>query len=142
MAAHIVSATRLLPAVAEETHAIIVGVCNAVMIVDIAEFGIGPHLSSPHADRSVRVAADDPGTDVKVVDMLFDIEVTAQPGEVVPIAHLPMHVGPFRLARFVPDAASIIVGHQRVNRADCTIVQPLDRFAEAGIIAKAESRDD
>ena len=46
----------------------------------------------------------DPGADIEIVDVLLDVEVARQPGEVVPVAHLPFHVGPVGLAWLNPDA--------------------------------------
>ena len=71
-----------------------------------------------------------PGADVEEVDVLLDVEVAGEPGEVVPVAHLPVHVGPVGLALLDPDAAAVVVGLQRVDLADRAVVDPLDDLLE------------
>ena len=52
----------------------------------------------PMPTRLDRVRVHRPVDDVDVVDVLLDDVVAAEPGEVVPVAHLPLDVGPLRLA--------------------------------------------
>ncbi len=74
--------------------------------------------------------------------MLLDVEVATEPLEVVPVAHLPGHVGPVRLTRLDPDRSAVIVRQQRVDLADRSIVKPSNRFAVAGVVSQAKSRND
>ena len=87
--AHVVLAAGLLPAVADQPGPVGVLVDHREMIVDVAVLGAGEHLPAAHADRLDRVLLlHDPGADVEEVDVLLDVEVAGEPGEVVPVAHL------------------------------------------------------
>ena len=141
--AHVVLAARLLPAVAEEPGAVGVLVDDGEVVVDVAVLRAGAHLPAAHADGLDRVLLlHDPGADVEEVDVLLDVEVARQPGEVVPVAHLVSHVGPARLPRLVPAAAAVVVGQQRDDLADRAVVDAPDRLAEAVVVAQAQARDD
>ena len=74
--------------------------------------------------------------------MLFDVEVAGEPCEVVPVAHLVVHVGLVGLARLGPAAGAVIVGEQRHDLADLAGVNAANRFAEAEVVAEAEARHD
>ena len=88
----------LLPAVAEEPGAVGVLVDDREVVVDVAVLRPGADLPAAHADGLDRVRVlHDPGADVEEVDVLLDVEVAGEPGEVVPVAHLLGHVGPVRL---------------------------------------------
>ena len=52
--------------------------------------GAGADLPAAHADRAHRVPVDRPVDDVDVVDVLLDDVVARQPGEVQPVADLPL----------------------------------------------------
>ena len=60
----------------------------------------------------------DPGADVEEVDVLLDVEVAGEPGEVVPVPHLVSHLGPVGLPRLGPAAAAVVVGQERDDLAD------------------------
>ena len=74
--------------------------------------------------------------------MLLDVEVAGEPGEVVPVAHLVIHLRPSRLLRLGPAAAAVIIGQQGGDLTDLAIVEPGDRFAKSSVVAQAETRDD
>src|SRR5262249_7961669 len=125
LGAHVALAPLLLPAVAVELRAVGVLVDHREMVVDVAVLRPGAALPSAYADRLDGVAVlHDPGTDVEVMDVLLDVEIARQPGEVVPVPHLPGHVAPALLARLDPDPAAVVVGVDREDVADRAVVQP------------------
>ena len=113
------------------------------VIVDLAVLGTGQHLPAAHADGPDGVLVlHHPGAGVEHVDVLLDVEVAGEPGEVVPVAHLVRHVGPVGLPGLVPSAAAVVVGEQRDNVADRPVVDPADGFAEGVAVAETEAGDD
>src|SRR5262249_48864228 len=100
-------------------------------------------LAAAYADALRRIlVAHGPGADVEVVDVLLDVEVAGQPGEVVPVAHLPFHVGPVLLAREHPDTAAQIVGLKATDVADGAVVDAANHLAVVRRIAQAQAGDD
>ena len=91
-----------LAAHAQHTGAVLVLELDAEVIEDLAEVGVDAHLAATHADGLHRVPLQGPVGDVDVVDVLFDDVVARQPGEVQPVARLPLHVGPAGLPLAVP----------------------------------------
>ena len=143
LGAHVVLAARLLPAIADELRPVGVFVDDGEMVVDVAVLRLGEHLPAAHADGLDRVLVlHHPGADVEEVDVLLDVEVAREPGEVVPVAHLVVHVGPVGLARLGPAAAAVVVGEQRDDLADRPVVDAPDGLAEAVVVAQAEAGDD
>ena len=141
--AHVVLAARLLPAVADELRAVGVLVDHGEMVVDLAVLRAGEHLPAAHADGLDGILLlHHPGADVEEVDVLLDVEVARQPGEVVPVAHLVEHVGPVGLPRLGPAAAAVVVGEERQDLADRPVVDAPDGLAEAVVVAEAEAGDD
>src|SRR5207302_7569074 len=68
------------------------------------------HLPAPHADSPDRVLVlHHPGAEVEEVDVLLDVEVAGEPGEVVPVPHLVGHLGPVGLPGLVPSATAVVV---------------------------------
>src|SRR5262245_40783410 len=97
------------------------------MVVAVGELWPSARYPAGEGVAARRVAvAQDPGADVEEVHVLLDVEVAAQPGEVVPVAHLPGHVGPTLLAAADPDAAAIVVGLQRDGVADFAVADAAD----------------
>jgi len=95
-------------------HVVGVRVIDGEVVEDVAELRPRPHLPPAQADRLDRVLVlHRPGDLVQVVDVLLDVEVARQPGEVVPVAHLPFHVGPPIAPGDDPDRAAQVVGLQR-----------------------------
>src|SRR5215831_1422609 len=104
------------------------------MIVDMAILGPRANLPAAEADGLHRIFALEPRADIEVMHVLFDVEIARQPGEVVPIPHLPRHVAPVRLSRLDPDTAAVIVSLQRPNFADLAIVDALDRLLKTVVV--------
>ena len=87
------------------------------VVVDVAVLRAGEHLRPPMPMASYRILVlHHPGAHVEEVDVLLDVEVAREPGEVVPVAHLVGHVGPVGLARLGPAAAAVVVGLERDRR--------------------------
>ena len=71
--------------------------------------GLGARLPAAHADGLDRVRADRPVDHVEVVDVLLDDVVAGEPGEVVPVAELLLHVGSSSLlARLRSSSAALV----------------------------------
>ena len=81
---------RDLAAHAGDARAARVLVVDGEVIVDVAELRVGPPLPPAHADRLHRMRAQHPVGDVDVVDVLLDDVVAREPGEVQPVADLPL----------------------------------------------------
>src|SRR5262249_35666034 len=110
MGADVVLAAALLPAIAEELYTVGVLIHHGKMIVYMAVLRGGAHLTTAQADGADRVfVLHHPGANIQEVDVLLDVEIAAEPGEVVPVAHLPDHVGPAGLARLDPDRPAIVI---------------------------------
>jgi hypothetical protein len=63
------------------------------------------------------------------VDVLLDIVIAGEPGEVVPVADLPLGVGPLGLAVDDPDLAAVPVALGVDDIADGAVVDAADGFA-------------
>src|SRR5207244_1754429 len=125
----LVLAAHLLAGVAEDFRAVGVFIDDGEVVVDVAELGTGADLPAAHAVAAHRIlVAQGPGADVEVVDVLLDVEIARQPGEVIPVAHLPFHVGPVFLPRKHPDAATQVVRLQGTDVPDGAVVQPAHYF--------------
>src|SRR6185437_3762661 len=110
LGAQVALAARLLARVANEPNAILELIDDREVIVNVAVVRAGKHGAAAHADRPHRVfVLHGPGADVEEMDVLFDVEVAGEPGEVVPVPHLIIHVGLVELARFGPAASAVIV---------------------------------
>src|SRR5262249_10542480 len=132
MGAHVVGAAGLLAAVADQPRAVRVLICYGQMVEDLAEFRPGEHLTPAHADGLYRIFFfHDPRAGIQEMDMLLDIEVAREPGEVVPVAHLVEHLGPAGLFGLVPAPAAIVVGQQGHDFAHGTVVEASHGLAEA-----------
>ena len=143
MDAQVVGAADLLPAVAEQLRPVGVLVGHRKVVEDVAVLRPGALLPAAQADGLDRVLVlHHPGTHVEEVDVLFDVEVAAQQGEVVPVAHLPDHVGPTGLARLDPDAAAVVVRLQAEDVADRAAVDAPHHLAEAVVVPQAQAGDD
>ena len=72
--------------------------------------------------------------------MLLDDVIAAEPGEVVPVADLPLHVAPGRLAVDDPDLAAVPVCLGVEDVADRPVLDPLDRLDGSSSDAAAGCR--
>src|SRR5690349_18686397 len=113
------------------------------MVKDIPIFRPRANLPPADADGAYRIlVSQQPRADVEVVDVLLDVEVARQPCEVVPVAHLPVHVGPVGLTGMEPNSAAIVVGLQGVNLAQFAGMNPADEFPKADRVPQAKSGHD
>ena len=110
-----------LPAHARHARAVGVLVVNREVIVDVAEPRLlDSRLPSAHADRAHRMALEHPVGDVEVVDVLLDDVIAGEPGEVQPVANLPLAVAPARFLDVAPEGALVpehLAAHDLANRA-------------------------
>ena len=93
---------------------------------------------SPHG----RLVVHDPGRLVQAVDVLLDVEIAGEPGEVVPVAELVLHVAPLGLAGGVKQRRGEVVGLQSQDVADGPVVDSLHDLALGQVVAPAEPGDD
>ena len=113
------------------------------VVIDLAVLRTGQHLPAPHADGPDGVLVlHHPGAGVEHVDVLLDVEVAGEPGEVVPVPHLVSHLGPVGLPGLVPAAATVVVGEQGNDLADRPVVDAAYGLAEGVAVAETEARDD
>src|SRR5205085_4523434 len=94
----------LVAALAEHHGAVGVGELDEMVVVVLAVLLARANLAAALALRLGRVGALDPVGDVQVVNVLLGDVVAAEPVEVVPVAHLVLHLGLLGLARADPDA--------------------------------------
>ena len=86
-----------LAALALDALAVRVLELDGEVVVALAELGAPVDLLAAHAVSPDRVCAEGPVGHVQVMHVLLDDMVAAEPGVVVPVAHLVLHVGPLGL---------------------------------------------
>ena len=135
MLPHDVLAAVDLAALAEHGHAVRILVLDGEVVVDVAVAVAAAHLPAAEAGHGADgMRAEDPVHDVQVVDVLLDDVVAGEPGEVVPVAELPLHVAPARLAVDDPDLPAVPVALGVEDLADRAVVDALDRLAVARVV--------
>src|SRR5262249_44058575 len=99
----------LLAEVVEALDAVGPLVDDGVVVEDVAVLRLGAHLAAAGAaGPQRRHVLHGPGHLVDAVHRLLDDVVAGQPGEVQPVAHLPLPGAPVRLARLVPQAVGVL----------------------------------
>jgi hypothetical protein len=98
------------------------------VIEDVAPFRTGADLSSAHPVREHRMRAHRPVDDVDVVHVLFDDVIAGEPGEVEPVAQLPLDVAPLGLTILLPEKSLVPCTSRRDDLADRPVLDPLERF--------------
>ena len=108
-----------------------------------------PHLGSTRTWRPLtapslgrRPVAQRPDALVDAVDLLLHVVIAAEPGEVVPVTHLELHLRPLRLPRTLPQEAQVTRRLHGHDVPDGPVVNPLDRFADHRVVAPTEPRHD
>ena len=109
-------------------------VVDREVIVALAAFGFVDHLAAAHAHGSNGMGADGPAGDVKVVHVLLDDVVAAEPDEMVPVAKLVLGVAPVRLPLVGPDRPLVPVDAARGDVSDGPLVNPLHARDVAGFM--------
>ena len=128
---------------AEHRDAVRVFVLDGEVVEDVAVALAAAGLPAAEAgDGFHRVRADDPIHDVEIVDVLLDDVVAGEPGEVVPVSELPLHVAPAGLAIDDPDLAAVPVALGVDDVADGAVVQAADGFAIVGRMAALRAGGD
>jgi hypothetical protein len=112
------------------------------MIEDIAELGGHADLPPAHAHDVLRHGPDRPVHDVDVVDVLLHDVITRQPGEVEPVAALPLHVGHVGLALPDPQVALVPVALRCHDLANLPVVDALDELQVERLVAPLRAGDD
>src|ERR1041385_8061152 len=80
-------------ALAEAARAIGVFELDGVVVEDFAVIRAFAHFAAAHAMRADGIALLDPVDDIEVVNVLLADMVAAKPDEVIPVAHLVLHLG-------------------------------------------------
>ena len=132
---NVVLAAGNLPAITRHVDAVRVLVVDREVVVDVAVDRIGAHLAAAQADRARGMSAERPIDRVQVVHVLLDDVIATQPGEVIPVAQLPLHVAPTRLLRVHPDGTLVPVAAGGGNFADGPVVDALHGLEVAGLMA-------
>src|SRR5262249_19808477 len=139
----VVGAVGLLAAHAKALDAVGKFVGDRHVVVNVAELTARADLAAARAVTAFRVlVAHHPAHLVQAVDVLLDVEVAGQPGEIQPIPQLPLHVAPALLARPVPQRAGVVGTLQSNNVADGVVVDPPDDLPHAGVVTPAQPRND
>jgi len=110
------------------------------MIKDFAVVGSAGLLRAAHAVSfdGMRILLD-PVHDVEIVDVLLDDMIAADPGEVIPILHLVLHLAHARLARMFPWTLAVPIATHGCDVADRAVMQPLEGFDITGMMAALQA---
>src|SRR5690606_41862228 len=71
---------------------------------------------------------------INIMNVLFDNVIAAQPVKIIPISHLILHLGLFRLAGADPNAAAVPIHLTRDDIAYRPIPYPFDGLAVVGLV--------
>ncbi len=104
---------RLLAALAIQFCAVLVGELDEVIVVDLADAAVVAAVAASHAVGLDGMIALGPVAHVDIVDVLLDDVIAAKPDEMIPVAHLVLHLGLARLARANPDGSAVPVAAQQ-----------------------------
>src|SRR5688572_6162064 len=92
MLGHAAPATSDVTALAEQFRAVLIIEFNRVMVEDFAVLLAGADLPPAHAMAANGVAVFHPIDDIQVMDVLLANMIAAEPDEIVPVAHLVLHL--------------------------------------------------
>ena len=113
------------------------------VVVDVTVFLGGAYLPPAEPrDGPDRMRADHPVHDVEVVHVLLDDMVAGQPGEVVPVAQLPLQLTPGRIALDDPDGAAVPVAAGVDDLSDRPALETPDRLLVVGGVSALGAADD
>ena len=143
MIGHVHGAAVLLPAAAERFDAVGVFVDDGHVVEDVPVLRGRAGLPTARAAAGDRVlVAHRPSRLIEAVDVLLDVEVTGEPGEIEPVADLPLHVAPGRLPRVHPQTVGVVAGLHGDDIADDPVMKLRERGAFGRIVAVAQSGND
>ena len=131
-----IPAAGKLAAIAEHLQTVAVGELDGMMVEDFAHVLSDAHLPDAHSLGLDGVRVGEPVADVDVVDVLLADVVAAEPSEVVPVAHLVLHLGLIRPARPDPDAAHVQVHPYEFQFADGPVVDAFDEFTVFHLVSQ------
>ena len=138
----VVLAAGNLAALTADVDAVGVLIIDREVVEDVAVVLARADLSAAEGDGADGVALQRPVHDVEVVDVLLADMITGEPGEIEPVAQLPLHVRPGRLARLHPQAALVPVAAGRADVADLAFVDSLHALDVARLMAALGAGDD
>jgi hypothetical protein len=136
---HLAIAAVHLAALAEHAHAVLVFKLHREVVKDMAVDFPNPGLAAPQRGRFHWMPANNPVHDVEIVNVLLDNMVSPQPGEIIPIAELPLHIGPVRLPFDHPNLPTIPVGAGVDDFTDGSVLDALDRLVVFAFVASLGS---
>src|ERR1051326_1821757 len=111
------------------------------MVVDVAVLRAGPPGAPARSGRRDRIfVLERPGRQIELVNVLLDVEIAREPGEVIPVAHLPFHVGPLGFAGLDPDRSAQIVELNGFDVADGAVVNALHDLAVSERVPVTKAR--
>lgn len=106
----------LQTALAVELRAVPVGELDKVIIIDLAHAPIVTHMATSHPIGFYGVVTLHPITHVEVVDVHLANLVARKPGEMVPVAHLKLHLALVGLPGANPDRSQGANAHGCLGR--------------------------
>src|SRR5690606_30777759 len=140
---YIDDARVLLPAATERGHVVLEDVFDREMIVYVAVHRVGPKEPSARAGCADRVLVSHrPDDFIDAVDVLLGDVISAEPGEVEPVAELPFHVAPAFLAGLHPKTSREIAASSGDDVADATAKYFVKGRLHCRVIAPAQAGDD
>src|SRR5512135_1066760 len=142
MLGDVVLAAVDLAAHAQDVDALGIFVVDREVVEDVAVGRAGADLAAAHADGADRVGVERPVDHVEVVDVLLADVVAREPGEVEPVAELPFHVAPARLAGLHPEAPLVPEAAARGDLADRAVAESSHALDVAGLVLALGAGDD
>src|SRR5579883_91192 len=110
-------------------------------VVNVAVIRVRPSTEA-HADAANGMSFQRPVDYVQIVDVLFDDVIAAQPGEVVPVPHLPNEIRPFGFTRYLPEYVLVPVTACGDDVADGTLMNAFDSLDIGSLMAALRSSSD
>lgn len=128
---------------AEVAEDVVIPFVGGVEVVENVA-GFSSNLSASSADACLRwLVAHRPAEFIDAVDGLFYDAIATEPGEVIPVAQLPLHIAPFRITGAVGwhrlNWASVVGSENAGDIADGTVLQALKGLETGGAIAPAKT---
>ncbi len=139
---HALGASLGLPTHARHAHTVRILVLHEEVVEDIAELGGNSNLASAHAHHIPRQRPHGPVDDVDVVHVLLDDVIAGEPGEVEPVAALPLHLRHVRQALLDPEVALVPIALGGDDLADLAVPDALHHLEIAPLVTPLRPGDD